>query len=60
MTTENVPNLAIPTNGREREEPPPGSIADLFREALPALDFLEGDIEFVHRLANGDCDPIQR
>lgn len=40
MTTENVPNLAIPTNGREREEPPPGSIADLFREVLPALDFL--------------------
>ena len=40
MTIENVPNLAIPTNGREREEPPPGSIADLFREVLPALDFL--------------------
>ncbi len=40
MTTQDVPNLAIPTNGREREEPPPGSIADLFREALPALDFL--------------------
>ena len=40
MTTQNVPNVAIPTNGREREEAPPGSIADLYREILPALDFL--------------------
>ncbi len=40
MTTDNLPGVAILTNGREREEAAPGSVIDLYREALPALDFL--------------------
>jgi NADH-quinone oxidoreductase subunit C len=40
MTTNNAPKPIIPTNGRAREESPPGSIADLFGKILPALDFV--------------------
>ena len=40
MTTDNLPGVAILTNGREREETPPGTVIDLYRDALPTLDFL--------------------
>ena len=40
MTSANVPEVTIATNGRERVEPPPDSVAELYRQALPALDFL--------------------
>ena len=40
MTSPNLPEVTIATNGRERVEPPPNSVAELYRQALPALDFL--------------------
>lgn len=40
MTSANIPEVTIATNGRERVEPPPDSVAELYRQALPALDFL--------------------